>query len=420
MRRGPASFRPATAEEYGRWVRGGHLKSGGTEIELGPRIEDCTIVNVTGTGVLVVGQGPGPIVAGCLFEGNTGRAVDLDSWTFGVRISGCEFRSCGTGVRLAAYADGVQVPCELTDCNAHDNLGPGLLIDANPEGWTQALVTGSRFERNAGPGIRSYHGLALENVDLVGNEAEGLVVRGSGAGYDLTVRGGRIAENGGDGIATVQSGRFEVEDARIVANAGWGLAVDDGLVGESVLRRAVVAANEAGGVSILEQPSGASLSILETTISGNTGPGIRHEAPAGGLAARMERTIIAENSVALRLGRSSPFIEVTCTDIHGNDGGNWIPQLSSFYEVGGNFSADPRFCDAPLGDWSLREDSPCAPGNHPDGVECGLIGALPVGCPSSLAAGEPPASPGIGVSLQPSVPNPFRGTTAIACLLYTS
>jgi len=43
-----------------------------------------------------------------------------------------------------------------------------------------------------------------------------------------------------------------------------------------------------------------------------------------------------------------------------------------------NFNADPLFCGA--GNYYLRADSPCAPGNHPDGFDCGLIGPLPVGC----------------------------------------
>jgi hypothetical protein len=43
-----------------------------------------------------------------------------------------------------------------------------------------------------------------------------------------------------------------------------------------------------------------------------------------------------------------------------------------------NFSADPLFCG--VGNYYLRADSPCAPGNHPDGFDCGLIGPLPVGC----------------------------------------
>lgn len=43
-----------------------------------------------------------------------------------------------------------------------------------------------------------------------------------------------------------------------------------------------------------------------------------------------------------------------------------------------NFNADPLFCGP--SNTHLRNDSPCAPGNHPDGIDCGLIGPLPVGC----------------------------------------
>lgn len=44
----------------------------------------------------------------------------------------------------------------------------------------------------------------------------------------------------------------------------------------------------------------------------------------------------------------------------------------------GNFNADPLFCG--VENYYLHADSPCAPGNHPDGFDCGLIGPLPVGC----------------------------------------
>jgi len=49
-------------------------------------------------------------------------------------------------------------------------------------------------------------------------------------------------------------------------------------------------------------------------------------------------------------------------------------------DLGGNFSLDPLFCDPENGDYKLDCNSPCLPGNHPDGVDCGLIGALGQGC----------------------------------------
>jgi len=417
VQRSPAAFQTDSAEEYGRWLRRERLGPRSNEIELGPRIVGCRIVDNAGAGVLVTGQGPGPVLLACEFAGNAGRGIDLNQWTYGVRIGGCELRNGEIGIRLAAYADGAEIPCEIIDTYVHDHAGAGLLIDVNPNGWTQTQVSGSRFELNAGPGIRSYHGLTVDGCDLIGNGGAGLIARGTGAGYGLVVRDSRVEENGADGIQTVQSGWFRIEDTRIAHNAGWGLQVDHGLAGESELRRALVAANDSGGVSVLEEweLTGAGLSILESTIASNQGPGIRHVTAAGGLSAQLARTIIAENEVAFEFGADSPLDSVTCVNVHGNPGGDWIPQVAGFLGNDGNISADPAFCDPGAGNWSIGQDSPCAPGNHPDSAGCGLIGALPVGCPAPLFAGEAAAPrEAVQLALHPAAPNPFRGATRIS------
>ncbi|MBU8870011.1 MAG: M6 family metalloprotease domain-containing protein [Gemmatimonadales bacterium] len=76
-----------------------------------------------------------------------------------------------------------------------------------------------------------------------------------------------------------------------------------------------------------------------------------------------------------------------CSDIFGNINGDWVGGILSQLGVDGNFSLDPMFCDEVSGDFTLRENSPCAPGWHPDGaIACGglLIGAGPVGCNLTL------------------------------------
>ena len=49
-------------------------------------------------------------------------------------------------------------------------------------------------------------------------------------------------------------------------------------------------------------------------------------------------------------------------------------------DMSGNFSADPLFCDAEDSDYTLDGCSPGLPDNNPDGVDCGLIGALHQEC----------------------------------------
>jgi len=79
-------------------------------------------------------------------------------------------------------------------------------------------------------------------------------------------------------------------------------------------------------------------------------------------------------------GHASSFT-LTCTDIFGNIGGDWIGVIAGQSGINGNISEDPLFCDPDMGDFSLRNDSPCAPDNNDCGV---LMGAWPVGCSTSV------------------------------------
>jgi hypothetical protein len=63
-----------------------------------------------------------------------------------------------------------------------------------------------------------------------------------------------------------------------------------------------------------------------------------------------------------------------CNDIWENENGPGCAAGSLGQD--GNFAADPLFCDLGDGDLGLQEFSPCLPGNHPSGADCGLIGAF--------------------------------------------
>ncbi len=77
------------------------------------------------------------------------------------------------------------------------------------------------------------------------------------------------------------------------------------------------------------------------------------------------------------------YLTLSCCDIYGNVGGNWVGSIADQLGKSGNFSLDPQFCDIVGGSYTLKQCSPCASGNHPQGWGCGLIGALPVGCPGT-------------------------------------
>lgn len=70
---------------------------------------------------------------------------------------------------------------------------------------------------------------------------------------------------------------------------------------------------------------------------------------------------------------------LSCCDLYDNAAGDWVGHIADQFEVDGNISLDPLYCDPEGQDLSLQALSPCAPHSPPNG-ECDLIGALPVSC----------------------------------------
>ncbi|MCK4606243.1 MAG: right-handed parallel beta-helix repeat-containing protein [candidate division Zixibacteria bacterium] len=122
----------------------------------------------------------------------------------------------------------------------------------------------------------------------------------------------------------------------------------------------------------------SSPTISNNTISGNSSPS------GGGLSCQYSSfPSLVNNIIAFSIdgeaiycdGSSGPVL--TCCNVYGNEGGDWLECIADQAEMNGNFSADPQFCDTASGDYHLNAVSPCLPANN----ECrGLIGALGVGC----------------------------------------
>lgn len=104
----------------------------------------------------------------------------------------------------------------------------------------------------------------------------------------------------------------------------------------------------------------------------------------------LENTVIAFTSDGEAIHCESPKAPtLTCCDIYENAGGDWEGCIADQYEINGNFSADPKFCDILSGDFQVEDCSPCLPGYHPDGYDCGgIIGTYGAGCACG-AATEP-------------------------------
>jgi hypothetical protein len=156
-----------------------------------------------------------------------------------------------------------------------------------------------------------------------------------------------------------------------------------------------------GNASAVHLAGGAGTAIIEYNLFFQNIFGVEVTAP---LQSQIENNtfdacefaIYCEEDVEAAIGRNSivrPGIGITCSaacslyvdcnnifdaSIARFDGG--CPDLTG---TNGNISVDPEFCGlAGTGNYYLQSDSPCAPGNHPQGIDCGQIGAFPVNCES--------------------------------------
>ena len=212
-------------------------------------------------------------------------------------------------------------------------------------------------------------GLTASNCSFIGNLA-------------LVEPGGNVGA-----ISASHSDPFIVEQSNFIDNraALHSGAIQFGRYNLAIISNCHFENNQAG-------LNGGSLSIVplvgsSTTISNTTF--VNSQALEGScIYLRSDGDIHIENSilshsstgVAIDCQETGISLEVSCTDFFENTGGDWSEDIQVILgdEV---LYEDPLFCDPDLGDFTLRNDSPCAPDNNDCGV---LMGAWPVGCSTAV------------------------------------
>jgi len=158
---------------------------------------------------------------------------------------------------------------------------------------------------------------------------------------------------------------------------------------------------EGGGAAVA-----AGSHFMRCTFSGNsatTAGAAIHARDAG--SAMIDNTIVAFSLFSEAVscaGGNTPLL--TCCDVYGNAAGDWVGCIAGQAGANGNFSADPLFCRPAENDYTIHADSPCAPDNAPG--QCGLVGALAVGCGVIGVAGDDAPAAGAYVRV---FPNPLDG-----------
>lgn len=145
--------------------------------------------------------------------------------------------------------------------------------------------------------------------------------------------------------------------------------------------------------------------VFDGNVAGDEGGGLRaawishpeivgstfvdNDAPVGaGIVVReggtptLTRSLLAWNGPGEAiLVEDGSTLDIACTDLFGN-GADWAGAIADQLGVDGNVAVDPLLCRPLDAMASVAESSPCLPGQHPDGTDCGRIGTGDAACVS--------------------------------------
>jgi len=345
------------------------------------------------------------------------------SLAFGKTINVMPGKATGIGAALAAANPGDVV---LVGCGVYQESG--LVM---PEGVTLAgtsinpgcvVIEGDGLEPviiavDVGPATQIMN-LTL-TVDYTGGEDESL----KGAGVRLTDASPMFSNvafvglKGSYGGAVYCSGasfpdfqlcRFE---GNYAAAVGGAVACQGGTSPYFYLCLFVDNVAEATGGTI-HATGGATPALQECTIVGGDaalGSGLSSWDTVGMM---LDQVILVDGlRGAAWAGDSDSAPLIACSDIYGNEGGDWVGALAPMEGMDNNISADPFFCYAfdEANPYTLKDISPCSADANPG---CGTIGAFAVNCDVVSPVPGPDGLPLVS-RLHPSYPNPFNPRTTI-------
>ncbi len=347
------------------------------------------------------GTGDYPTIQAAIAAAVDGDVIELASGTF--RGSGNRDIDYGSKAITVRSVSGDPTSC-IIDCEgspSEPHRGFRFWYGASPAAVLQGVtVTHGYVDLDGGGAVRCYASVVsvmdcifADNTSVdgeYGGGAGGAVMCGQCSLVLTNCRfEGNTADYAGGGLRVLYGGSVRLDHCTFVGNVslhnrGGGCAVGDLIMGELSAEFAdcVFSGNSAEVGGGLCFGGGLTASLDRCTITGNVvtqgGASVHVDADDGPANITLGNTIVAFSlggeAVGCDAGSSATL---TCCDVFGNSGGDWVGCLDGQLGIGGNICEDPLFCGPGSEDFTLHADSPCAPEHNP---ECGLIGAWPVGC----------------------------------------
>jgi len=333
----------------------------GMTIRSGHALGDFPVYPHISGGALACLDASSPTFIQCVFDGN---------------------QSAGAGGAVGIYQSTPRFEdCHFVAGHAYDG---GALFVAASGGATIYRCTFVSNEADGGGGAIRVEDTAFLVVDScsfstnrsIYNEGGALSLYSS-ANYVINdcVFDGNIGNDHG-GAIKISAGSLQLSGCRLSGNLtnhlGGAIYIASGSVTAVDCEFSSNEADEGGAIA-----SYGLLGLNRCTIASNAAyPSAGLYIAAGSYT--VDQTIIAFNRAGAAVYGVGGAIQ--CTDIFGNDGGDWVGAIADQNGIDGNISVDPLFCDTSDADYHLQSNSPC----HPDSGTCSLYGALGVGCYGNL------------------------------------
>ncbi|RLA04570.1 MAG: hypothetical protein DRQ54_09355, partial [Gammaproteobacteria bacterium] len=303
-----------------------------------------------------------PIAGNVIFDAEgLGRVMLCDNLAGAVLIEGITFTG-GVATGDASYNSGGGMLCEGTDivlrnCSFVNNLavnGGGLRIFDSPS----VRVENCQFSDNEATGS----GGGLQIAASLGTSVVGCTFTGN----QSVERAGGLYLNGTDAA---------VNDCVFIANycelRGGGANCYSST---STFANCLFTDNSSGssGGALFFSDASAPGTIISCTITGNSGTNYSSAIHNQANLITIENSIIAYGTGPQAAYCTTPgSFDISCSNVFGNEGGDYSDCLSSGEGINGNISADPLFCDAAAGDYHLQPESECQAANNTCGVTIG-------------------------------------------------